>query len=204
MLRPGPVRHPWRAAFIVALSCALVPAGAAGFAAQQQSARRPQNQQEQRDPDERAAGGERLGNENDQEAAAALLLTPSRQQVEVGALLRLTLSVIGAEDVRRLPATVRFDPTVLELLDVRAGAAWKDGPRPLLLFDAARPGELVIGLALLDPEQPGVSGAAELLELEFRAIGRGNAGLHLERFAALGSHSRAQAMRAPATEIVVR
>jgi len=150
------------------------------------------------------SGGERVGNDNDDEAGAALLLTPSRQHVEVGARLRLSLAVVGAEDIRRLPATVRFDPAVLELLDVRQGDAWKNRPQPLLLYDAGRPGVLVIGLALLDPAQPGVSGAAELLELEFRAIGSGNASLRIERFAALGAHSRAQALPAPAPEIIVR
>jgi hypothetical protein len=203
MHRSVPVRPWWRATLLVAVIIALaLPAAVAGATEQQQAARRTHATEPQRDPDERAAGGERVGNED--ATGAMLLLTPSHLEVEPGARLRLVLSVIGAEDLRRLPATVRFDPAVLEPVDVRPGSAWRDGPPPLLLYDAGRPGDLVIGLALLDRQQPGVSGSAELLELEFRAVGRGNAALRIERFAALGAGGRAQVMRAAAPEIVVR
>lgn len=155
-----------------------------------------------RDPDERAAGGERLDN-NDPEGTV-LLLTPSHLQVARGAPVRLTLSVLGADDLRRLPVTIRFDPGVLEPVDVRLGAAWGGGPPPLLLFDSHRPGEVVIGLALIDRQRAGVSGSAELLELEFRAVGPGHAALRIERFAALSAGGRARPAAAAATEIVVR
>jgi hypothetical protein len=203
MHRSVPVRPWWRATLLVAVIIALaLPAAVAGATEQQQAARRTHATEPQRDPDERAAGGERVVNED--ATGAMLLLTPSHLEVEPGARLRLVLSVIGAEDLRRLPATVRFDPAVLEPVDVRPGSAWRDGPPPLLLYDAGRPGDLVIGLALLDRQQPGVSGSAELLELEFRAVGRGNAALRIERFAALGAGGLAQVMRAAAPEIVVR
>jgi hypothetical protein len=163
-----------------------------------------QGEQGQSAADGRAAGGERVANDDGTEDGATLLLTPSRLEVAAGSTVRLSLSVLGAEDLRRMPATVYFDAGVLELVDVHLGSAWKDGPRPLLLHDASRPGEVVIGLGLLDRRLHGVSGSVELLELEFRAVDRGIATLRLEHFAVIGAASRAQPSSALAAEILVR
>jgi hypothetical protein len=175
-----------------------------------QAAVRPPRAGEQRpgaqDPEQRAAGIDRVGNldEDAPRDGATLLLSPSRLQLQRGQHVRLTLSVLGADDLRRLPATVRFNPAVLELTALRLGNVWDEGPRPILLHDASRPGEVTIGLALLDKDAPGVSGSAELLELEFVALGSGDAALRIERFAAIGPGSKAQPTTAVSAEIVVQ
>ncbi|MGD8327950.1 MAG: cohesin domain-containing protein [Acidobacteriota bacterium] len=175
-----------------------------------QVAERPQDPGSQRpgaqDPEQRAAGIDRVGNLDEATLAgsATLLLTPSHLQLQRGERVRLTLSVLGADDLRRLPATLRFDPAVLELTAVRLGNAWDDGPQPLLLHDASRPGEVTIGLGLLDKKAPGVNGSAELLELEFVALGAGDAALRIERFAAIGAGSKPQPTTAVTAEIVVQ
>jgi hypothetical protein len=112
--------------------------------------------------------------------------------------------VLGANDLRRLPVTIRFDPEVVELVSVDLGAAWDDRPEPVFLHDSSRPGELVVGLAQLNRNDPGLFGFAEVLELEFRAIGRGTAGLVLDRFAAVTGGATRREVTALATEIVVR
>lgn len=173
-------------------------------AAQQAAAHSPRSGEQ--DPEQRAAGIDRVGNldEPGRAGGATLLLTPSRLQLQQGQRVRLTLSVLGAEDLRRLPATLRFDPEVLELAAVRLGNVWDDAPQPILLHDVSRPGEVTIGLGLLDKNAPGVSGSAELLEFEFVALGTGDAALRIERFAAIGPGSKPQPTTAVAAQIVVQ
>lgn len=184
-------------------SVALPPA-VRGLAEPQQEQR--QNRERGQDPDERAAGREIAEGDDDTAVAdgATLLLTPSRLQAAPGSRIRLTLSILGADDVRRLPLTVRFDPDVIELVSVSLGSAWRDRPMPVLLHDASRPGELVVGLGQLDKNERGITGVAELLELEFLALAPGNAGIVLERFAAISAGARAQTTTARAADIVVR
>lgn len=191
--------------FLLSFACgvvgfAVLPSAARGQGEQQQNQERGQN------PDERAAGSEIAEGNDDASVAdgAALLLTPSRLQATPGSRIRLTLSILGADDVRRLPLTIRFDPQVIELVSVSLGSAWNDRPQPVLLHDASRPGELVIGLGQLDKNERGISGIAELLELEFLALAPGNANIVLERFAAISAGARAQTITAIAADIVVR
>lgn len=157
------------------------------------------------DPEQRAAGGERLPNDDGAEAAGAtLMLTPSRQRLAAGERTVLSLSILAADDLRRLPATVRFDDAILELASVRLGSGWDAAPKPVLLHDASRAGEVVIGLALLDRDRPGISGTAELLELEFVAVAPGEASLSIEGFAVISAASRARPATAVGAEIVVQ
>ena len=182
----------------------VLPTAARGL--EEQQLKQQKNRERGQDPDERAAGGEIAEDDGDTSVAysATLLLTPSRLQAAAGSRIRLTLSILGADDVRRLPVTIRFDPKVIELVSVGLGSAWNDRPQPVLLHDASRPGELVVGLGQLDTNKGGISGVAELLELEFLALAPGNAGIVLERFAAISAGGRAQTATARASDIVVR
>jgi len=199
-------RPRWRVTLLLSLACALATPVASlsvpgtGQDQQQQSGER------QRDPEEPADGGERTENADEATAtgAATLLLTPSRFEIAAGSTLHLSLSVLGANDLRRLPVTVRFDPDVLEFVSVGLGSGWDEGPQPVLMHDSSRPGEIVIGLGLLDKKLAGLNGSVELLEFEFLAVGRGDAGLRLENFAAIAGGARAQPTSAAGTEIVVR
>ena len=157
----------WRLTFLLSLACALTASSVSSAAAQAHPQQQQQGAEREPDPDERAAGGEEpeIGDELSIAGGATLLLTPSRLEVAVGARVRLTLSVLGAKDLRRLPATIRFDADVLELRSVTLGSAWTNGTEPVLLHDSSRAGELVIGLGLLDKTEPGISGSAELIEL---------------------------------------
>jgi hypothetical protein len=204
---PRPSQHVrlGRAALVLTLTVILPAAAMAVATAHEQAvAAAQQADEQQRDPDQRAAGGERVENEEPGESAATLLLTPSRQRVPLGAELRLSLAVLGADDLRRLPATVRYDADLLEFVAVRLGAAWDDRSQPVLLHDSSRSGEVVIGLGLLDKEVPGISGSAELLELVFRAVGAGDARVVIERYAVIAGDSRPEPVRALAAEISVR
>lgn len=179
----------------------LLPGPASSQHAQppQQAGERPA------DPEQRAAGDERTPNDDGAEiSGATLMLTPSRQRLAPGDRALLSLSILGADDLRRLPATVRYDADVLELSAVRLGSAWDGGPTPILLHDASRKGEVVIGLALFDRDRSGVFGTAELLELEFIAVAPGEASLRVEDFAVISAKSRARPAVAVTAEIIVQ
>ncbi len=195
--------------FAAGLSAAgYVPSAGAALTARPQQLPPQQTTQtgEPQDPDERAARPELLqSDEKDHPAGSAtLLLTPSTLTTKVGSRLRLTLSILGAEDLRRLPVTIRFDAAVLELLSVNLGSAWNTRQQPVLLHDSSRPGELVVGLGQLARNEAGISGNAELLELELRAVAPGASQLVIDRFAAIGKGSRPQATVAVDARIIVQ
>ena len=131
------------------------------------------------------------------------MLTPSRLEVAAGATVRMNLAVLGAQNMTRLPVTVRYDRDVLGLVGVNLGTAWNEGPSPVFLHDSGRPGELVVGITRMG-EAPGVVGIGSLLELEFRALQPGEARVWLERFAVIGADSTSQPTRAVAATITVR
>ena len=199
------VRSPWRGALFLTL--ASIAVAQAVPVASAQATRQDQEQQAQAgcDPEERAAGGEEPeGAAAPHSGAPTLLLTPSRFEVALGSRFRLSLSVLGARDLRRLPVTIRFDPDVVELVSVDLGAAWDGRPEPVFLHDSSRPGELVVGLAQLDRNDSGIFGLAEVLALEFRAVGRGDAALRLDRFALITGDLSAPEATTQTAEIVVR
>ncbi len=196
----------WRTtAFFLVLACVVATQVAPAASVQQVARQQQEQEQEEQDPDERVAGEEPPeGFDGSDSGTTTLLLTPSRFDVAIGSRVRLTLSVLNANDLRRLPVTIRFDPKVLQLVSVDLGDAWDLRPEPVFLHDSSRPGELVVGLAQLNRDDPGIFGFAEVLELEFRAIGHGNAGLVLDRFAAISGGATGRETIALAAEIVVR
>ena len=131
------------------------------------------------------------------------MLAPSRLEVAAGATIRMSLAVLGAQNMTRLPVTVRYDGDLLGLVRVRLGTAWNEGPAPVFLHDSGRRGEIVIGIARMGAA-PGVLGIGSLLELEFRALQPGEARVWLERFAVIGADSISQPTRAVPATITVR
>jgi len=156
----------------------------------------------ERDPEGRVAEGEPPESGVPEADGVTLMLTPSNAVATAGGRVRISLSVLGAAPIGRLPVTVRFDPEILELAGVELGPAWDGRPPPLLLYDASRLGELVIGLAQLG--LGGGAGNGDLLDLEFHARRIGSASLWLERFAVIGSGSKIQAAQARGATVTVR
>lgn len=155
-----------------------------------------------RDPEERVAERRPPAGGAPETDGATLMLTPSNAVATAGGHVRISLSVLGASPIGRLPVTIRFDPEILDFAGVELGAAWNGRPRPLLLYDASRPGELVIGLAQLGPG--GGAGDGDLLDLTFHARRGGSAELWLERFAVIGSGSKVQAAQARGATVTIR
>lgn len=135
---------------------------------------------------------------------ALLLLTPGRQEVDPGDTVRLAVVMLRARAVRSFPATVDYDPEVLELVSVETGRAWEEGVPPVLLHDESRPGRALLGISRLGPSAGTLEGTGELVELRFRARSRGQTEIRLQRFALLGEGSSVQPARARSARITVR
>ncbi|MFQ5745335.1 MAG: cohesin domain-containing protein [Acidobacteriota bacterium] len=137
-------------------------------------------------------------------AKARLILISSRRRLKVGRPLQVTLKVRNADSLLRVPATLLFDPEILQLVSVEAGPAWDDGPEPVLLHHANKRGELTIGIARLGADAVPIQGSAKLLRVNFRAVGSGTTRLHLKSFAVLGPGSTQQPARAKSATVTVR
>lgn len=140
----------------------------------------------------------------DEDDGAKLFLRPAIAIAAPGELVSMGLVVRGAQDVSRVPVTIRFDPAVLRVASVRVGRAWQDGPPPALLHDASSPGVVVIGIARLGRDAPAIPAEGELVRVTFEALAAGSTTLELERFALLGASSRAQSVEATPGRVVVR
>lgn len=135
---------------------------------------------------------------------AVLLLTPARRTLEVGDRLRLSVSAVNLRSLSRLPLTLVYDPQVLRFGGIEAGRLWTQGPEPVLLSDASRPGRVVIGVAQLGDDAVPLSGRGVLVDLHFEAIARGETELSLDRFALLGPDGKTQPSRARTAVVTVR
>ena len=134
---------------------------------------------------------------------AVLVLSPATQSVRLGSSVKLSLTVLGARGLTRLPATLLYDPAILRFVELRAGPAWSGGPAPVVLHDVTTPGRLVVGVAQLGNPSAGISGTGELLRLTFEAIAAGSTDLRLERFALIGPGANVQPAEARTATLIV-
>ena len=120
-----------------------------------------------------------------------LTMVPAHDALSPGETLLVEVVLSDAREITSVPFHVSFDPEVLEFVSAKPGPVFDDpARRPLLLanVNARRPGDLSVGLALL--EQSGTySGSGSLVTLEFRAIDRGESPLLFERASVRGPTS---------------
>ena len=131
-----------------------------------------------------------------------LAVEPWEVAVEPGAEFELRLVAMASRPVAHLPATVRFDPAVVRLVEV-AGGGFPGGGAAEVLADLSRPGTAVLGSSLPDGVE-GEAGAGVVARLRFEALRAGDAAVRLERGEALGSGlERLSSVRLPAPRVVV-
>ena len=135
---------------------------------------------------------------------AQLMLSPEAATVAPGDEVSMRLLVVGAQELLRLPVTLRYDPQVVRVVSVHVGSAWKGGTAPTLMYDTSRPGKLVVGLARLGREATPITGAGEVLRITFEAVAPGETELGLERYALLGRRARSQVVAAKPAKVSVQ
>lgn len=135
---------------------------------------------------------------------ARLTLSPASVTLAPGDELRMRLIVVGARDLLRLPATLRYDPRVLRVVSVSAGAAWQGSAAPALMYDSSRPGELVVGLARLGRDAEPLAAGGDVLRVTFEAIAPGESDICLERYALLGKGGRSQEVEVEPAKVSIQ
>jgi hypothetical protein len=135
---------------------------------------------------------------------ARLTLSPASATLAPGDELQMRLTVAGARGLLRLPATLRYDPRLLRVVSVSAGAAWQGSAPPTLMYDTSRPGELVVGLARLGRDADPLATGGEVLRVTFEAMVPGESEISLERYALLGKGGRSQEVEAKPAKVSIQ
>jgi hypothetical protein len=111
-------------------------------------------------------------------AIPMLTLVPPAGPVAVGDSFTIAVRLSGASNVTSLPFHVEFDPAVLQFQSAEQGPAIAAGMQPILLasVNPARPGDLAVGLSLI--ESGGLlHGTGTVIRLQFRALAAGTSPL---------------------------
>ncbi|MCE9569960.1 MAG: tetratricopeptide repeat protein [Rhodocyclales bacterium] len=102
-------------------------------------------------------------------AAAPILRWEGSPATKVGGVFKLKLSVSAAEAISALPIQVKYDPTVLEAVDARAGAFLSQAGKKVE-FTKRIVGAAGMIFVTQNVAGEGIRGDGELVELEFRAL----------------------------------
>lgn len=134
-----------------------------------------------------------------------LVFNPPSVQAQLSAPVTVTLQVENAVDLFTAPMRVKWDPKVLRLANIRAGALLSgDGQRVNFsentLNDA---GEASVVLNRL-PGAGGISGSGTLLTLTFQAVGRGTTSIMLPEVSLRNSQLQPIAVVTPPLAVTVQ
>lgn len=113
-----------------------------------------------------------------------LSLVPARPAVAVGDDFEVVLAVDSPGPVSHLPAHLRFDPHLVEVVSVSSGGFLGGDGEAAVLSQLTRPGDLALGASRFG-DLPGVSGRGVALRVVLRALAPGIARLRLTRARAL-------------------
>jgi general secretion pathway protein D len=102
-------------------------------------------------------------------ATAPILRWEGSPAAKVGGVFKLKLSVSAAEAISALPIQVKYDPTVLEAVDARAGAFLSQAGKKVE-FTKRIVGAAGMIFVTQNVSGEGIRGDGELVELEFRAL----------------------------------
>jgi len=141
-------------------------------------------------PQSAPAGGASAQNVN-AIAAAQLRFDPARTIMKAGETKTLGLAVSNVSDLYSIPLLIHYDPSVIQVDDVRNGGFLSGGTQEIAIvqrIDAQR-GEVVVS-ATRQPNTPGVNGNGTLFGLVIRAVAPGSSPLQILQVNAHDSQQR--------------
>ncbi len=106
-------------------------------------------------------------------AAVRYTLDPTPARATVGQEFELQLVAEAGKNVSHLPMTLKFDPTVIEVVGVERGDFLGAEGEAEVLADFSRPGVLILGASRLG-DVSGLKGKGTVATLRFRAVGVGS------------------------------
>ncbi len=107
----------------------------------------------------------------------ALTLTPVSSLQTIGSTFQVAVNVANGKDIFSVPMQLQFNPSVLQLVNVDAGAfLQKDGQSATVLHRDEGNGLVTVN-ATLPPQAAGVSGSGSVCVLTFKAVAAGDSNI---------------------------
>lgn len=135
----------------------------------------------------------------------AAVMVPSATEIQTGSTVTVEVKVTNVKDLAAAPMRVKYDATVLKLVDVKAGSFLGD-PGKQVIFSEVRSrqgGETKIQLQRL-AGSGGVDGSGTLLTLKFEAKSAGTASISVADFSLRDSKLQSLTATPPETSVVVK
>jgi general secretion pathway protein D len=135
----------------------------------------------------------------------AAVMVPSATEVKVGETVTVQVNVANVKDLAAAPMRVKYDPAVLKLVEVKAGAFLGELGKQVIFSEvrSRQGGETRIQLQRL-AGAGGVDGSGTLLTLKFEAKGAGNASISVADFSLRDSKLQSLPAAPPQTSVVVK
>jgi general secretion pathway protein D len=137
--------------------------------------------------------------------ATRLLLRPWSAQVQPGSAFTLQLDVDGARDLSAAPFHLKFDPQLIRLQEIKAGAFLSsDGQKIIFTRNILNDtGDATVNLNRL-PGSPGMTGAGTLALFTFQAVKPGKAIVTFSDLSARDSRMQPVSQDVPHAEITIK
>jgi general secretion pathway protein D len=113
-------------------------------------------------------------------AATQLHFDPPSTTLQVGERTTLGLAISNVNDLYSIPLLIHFDPSVVQVEDVRDGGFLSGGKQEIAIVQRIdqQKGEVIVS-ATRQPNTPGVNGSGTLLGLVVRAVAPGKTALQV-------------------------
>jgi general secretion pathway protein D len=123
--------------------------------------------------------------------AAQLQFSPASASLKVGDTTTLGLSVANVNDLYSIPLLVHYDPSVIQVQEVRDGGFLSGGKQEIAIVQRIdqQQGQVIVS-ATRQPNTPGVSGSGTLLGFVIKAIAPGTSPLQILQVNAHDSQQR--------------
>ncbi|HEY4951725.1 MAG TPA: hypothetical protein VIH88_15425 [Candidatus Acidoferrales bacterium] len=124
-------------------------------------------------------------------AVAQIRFNPERVTLKSGDSQIVGVSVEGVSDLFSVPMLLKYDPAVIQILEVRDGGFLSDGTQPVAIVQRidAQKGEVMISCTR-GPHAPGVNGSGTILGLVVKAVGAGDTRIQITEASPQDSQQR--------------
>ncbi|MDR3717917.1 MAG: cohesin domain-containing protein [Bryobacteraceae bacterium] len=135
----------------------------------------------------------------------AVVMLPSASEVQTGSTVTVQINVSNVKDLMAAPMRVKYDATMLKLVEVKAGGFLGDLGKQVIFSEvrARQGGESRIQLQRL-AGSGGVDGSGTLLTLKFEAKGPGVASISVADFSLRDSKLQSLPVAPPQTSVTVK
>jgi general secretion pathway protein D len=138
-------------------------------------------------------------------SGARISFNPERATLQSGDSQVVGVSVEGVSDLFSIPLMLKYDPSVIQVVEVRDGGFLSGGTQAVAIVQRidAQKGEVMISCAR-GPHTPGVNGSGTILGLVLKAVGAGEARIQITEASPQDSQHRSIAITSGEAVIRVR